>query len=209
MTDIQEKIKCVVGCVFSLIVILIVCSIVYLGCNKNSNPIINSLTLIGSYVGAIATLAAAYIASLLFNDWRVQHDKIIEKELLVKIINDYENFHYEYCEIFDPNSTLTPEYVESNLDRILIQLQMLSNKIRLIHRAYNNYNLFVGNPTIEEKNEIFYEVRRSIFYLNQEKNPVEKNKLIRARVIEKLNEFNEKYQEDIYPDLFLGLKACR
>lgn len=86
VVDIQQKIKCIVGCAFALIIILIVCSVIYLGCNNDSNPIVNSLTLIGSYVGAIATLAAAYIASLLFNDWKSVSRFDIKKETLVALL---------------------------------------------------------------------------------------------------------------------------
>lgn len=116
--DIQEKIKCIIGCAVALIIILIVLSIVYLGCNKNSSPIINSLTLIGSYIGAITTLAAAYIASLLFNHWRDQeafcrkqkmHDEAID--IILKSTKRLSNLnsHIDMLKQTLATKKLTPE----------------------------------------------------------------------------------------------------
>lgn len=99
MSDIQKKVKCVIGLTVALIIILVVLSIVYLGCDKNSNPVINSLTLIGSYAGAITTLAAAYIASLLFNDWRdeAKYKLIIQnREKLIADTNKLKDLNLEF-----------------------------------------------------------------------------------------------------------------
>ncbi len=86
MKNIQEKIKSVIGYAIALILTLIVSSIIYLGCNESDGAIINSLSLIGNYVGAITTLTAAYIASFLFNDWRVQHNKSILSPLAQDVV---------------------------------------------------------------------------------------------------------------------------
>ena len=169
----------------------------------------DALATTGSYFGGLATLWAACVAGYFFNDWRLQHDKIIEKEFLIKVINDYENFHITYCEYFDPNASLTKEYIDSNLEIILSNLQLLSNKIRAINRAYNSYYLFIQKTPTKSSQEVFLKVRRSIFYLNRESNLTEKNKHIRFRVIHELNEFINKYQSDIYPELFKNLKAIK
>lgn len=75
MSKITSKAGNIICISIAFTIISAVGSIIYLGCQKNPTPILSSLTLIGSFIGAFATLIAAYIASLLFNDWRKQHNK--------------------------------------------------------------------------------------------------------------------------------------
>ena len=98
MKDIQEKIKSVLGCAIALILTLIVSSIIYLGCNEGDGAIINSLSLIRNYIGAITTLTAAYIASLLFNDWR---DQVKDKRKEYFILKYLEYLDYMHQLLFN------------------------------------------------------------------------------------------------------------
>lgn len=84
----------------------------------------------GNYVGAIATLAAAYIASLLFNDWRDQVKEKRKEYFILKYLEylDYMNqllfnltFHhrdFEDKELFNAKvayfiSSLTTQHMQA------------------------------------------------------------------------------------------------
>lgn len=99
MINIQEKIRNVIRYVIVLISTLIVLSIIYLGSNTVEDPIQKSLSLIGNYVGAIATLAAAYIASLLFNDWKDEKKYELEHNLLTRILAETQPINVELLRI--------------------------------------------------------------------------------------------------------------
>lgn len=70
MSDVKSKVHNIIAATIAITLIIAVFSIIYLGCQKNPTPILTTLTLIGSFVGAGATLVAAYVASLLYSDWR-------------------------------------------------------------------------------------------------------------------------------------------
>lgn len=163
--DIQKKIKCIVGCTFSSIIILIVCSIVYLGCNKNSNPVINSLTLIGSYAGAITTLAAAYIASLLYVDWRLQTKYAVQLKninnaaLMIseltpyfkKIRADYNNFlflndRFQYI-------TKKKNSIDTNLKFTTPDVNMLNNFISNLKKTLTSMSIY----SIQDESDMLHE----------------------------------------------------
>lgn len=55
--------------------------------NDSTSAFKDSLDIGASFFSAIATLAAAYIASTLFNDWREQHNKNIEAQFSKEIMD--------------------------------------------------------------------------------------------------------------------------
>lgn len=54
----------------------------------------DALSTTGSYFGAVATLGAAIIAAFLFNDWKEQHNKNLEKDAVYKILSTLELYHF-------------------------------------------------------------------------------------------------------------------
>lgn len=54
----------------------------------------DSLSTASSFFGGITTLTAAYIASRLFNDWKIQHNKNLEKEAIFKTLSIIESNHF-------------------------------------------------------------------------------------------------------------------
>ncbi|OTG85514.1 hypothetical protein B9T31_12035 [Acinetobacter sp. ANC 4558] len=71
--SIKKKVSQVITTAIGWILLLIISATLYFKSIGNSGPLVAALSLVGNYAGAIATLAAAYIASLLFNDWRKMH----------------------------------------------------------------------------------------------------------------------------------------
>ncbi|MFC6053866.1 hypothetical protein A6M14_09715 [Acinetobacter sp. Ac_877] len=152
--NIQKKIKCIIACTIALIIVLIISSIIYLGCSKDSSPVINSLTLIGGYVGAITTLAAAYIASLLYVDWRSQikysvqlqnlnNAALIISELMPyfkKIRGNYDNYLFlndRFQYITNKKTT-----INTNLKLTTPDLSMLNNIISNLEQTLTSMSIY-------------------------------------------------------------------
>lgn len=167
MNSIQKKIKCIIACTIALIIFLIVSSIIYLGCNKDSTPVMSSLSLIGNYVGAITTLIAAYIASLLYVDWRLQTKYEVQlkninttalkiSELmpyLKKIRADYNNYlflddRFQYI-------TKKKNNINTDLKFTIPDSDMLNNIISNLKQTLTSMSIYsIQNETDTLDNEI-------------------------------------------------------
>lgn len=67
-------------------------------------PLKDSLAITASFFGGFATLTAAYIGSLLFNKWQDQHNKNIESNLILKIVESFNNFDEKLSYFYGPLS---------------------------------------------------------------------------------------------------------
>ena len=61
----------------------------------------DALSMTASFFGGIATLVAAYIATQLFNDWKEQHNKNIEKDLVLDVISKFDNADFNLSEFYE------------------------------------------------------------------------------------------------------------
>lgn len=59
----------------------------------------DTLSIAVSFMGVLATIFAALIAVLLFNDWREQHNKNIESQLCLKVFDYIQEFEFELIDI--------------------------------------------------------------------------------------------------------------
>lgn len=77
---------------YSLFITLVIIffSSIFLWLSDDETPIKTGFNLIGNYFGGITTLTAAYIASLLFNDWRNPHKATFYTNECKTIINCYK-----------------------------------------------------------------------------------------------------------------------
>lgn len=87
---IYKSVKKSILCSLTLTSILILLFSIFLWLYNDENPIKNGFTLMGSYFSGITTLTAAYIASLLFNDWRNPHKANFYTNECKSIINCYK-----------------------------------------------------------------------------------------------------------------------
>lgn len=76
----------IVSLIISILFLVIIFGIFYAYVN-NSQPAKDALNTLGSFFGGMTTLAAALIASLLFNDWRDQHNKNIEAQFAKEVMD--------------------------------------------------------------------------------------------------------------------------
>jgi hypothetical protein len=56
----------------------------------------------GSILSSIATFFAAYIAVALFNDWKEQHNKQVENQLILTLVNDFNKLDSLAARLFFP-----------------------------------------------------------------------------------------------------------
>jgi hypothetical protein len=92
-------------CVF--ITIILFGFIYYLLSEYPSSSIIkDSLSLIAGFFGGISTLAAAYVATFLFNDWRDEKNYDLENSLLTNILIDLKPIYIELHKIRSDSNNL-------------------------------------------------------------------------------------------------------
>lgn len=62
--------------------------------NNLGGAVKESFSLTASFFGGITTLAAAYIALVIYENWKVEYNKNIEKDFLMKALSSLENCHF-------------------------------------------------------------------------------------------------------------------
>ncbi|HEC0627574.1 hypothetical protein PX012_16770 [Acinetobacter baumannii] len=62
--------------------------------NGSSSSLKDTWSIVGSVFGGITTLAAAYIALVIYENWKVEYNKNIEKDFLMKALSSLENCHF-------------------------------------------------------------------------------------------------------------------
>lgn len=68
--------------------------------NKSDTSLKDSLGIVSSMFGGIATIAAAYIAKIIYDGWKIEYNKNIEKEFIVKTLTSLENCHFDLFPIY-------------------------------------------------------------------------------------------------------------
>lgn len=86
MSDIQTKIFNVIAATVAIVVFCFASSWILFEFNGSATSLKDTWSIVSSLFGGVATLVAAYIASLLFNDWREikNHDIQINYVLVIK-----------------------------------------------------------------------------------------------------------------------------
>ncbi|MGE8607756.1 MAG: hypothetical protein ACN6OA_04090 [Acinetobacter baumannii] len=121
----------------------------------------DSLSTIGGIFGGITTIGAAVIAAYLFNDWKIQHNKSIEVQLSLLMIEKFEIFDEQITSLYGPIGTAYDlgdhELMESAVNDFKQHRQKKLLEIRIsflkVSAAIENCSLFSGD--IEEvKNQL-------------------------------------------------------
>ncbi|TNL58431.1 hypothetical protein [Acinetobacter bereziniae] len=115
--------------------------------SKSPTSLKDSLTIVSTLFGGVATLTAAYIASKLFNDWTEQEEYYQKKECINKVIEISETFNKIInsmklpCALFASKRMSKPEFTnillkvysevndeKSNLLNNINHLSLIKNK---------------------------------------------------------------------------------
>lgn len=122
----------------------------------------SALNITGSYFGGITTLTAAYIASRMFNDWKDQHNKSVDKEIIFGVISNLnsflletQHFHNSICQVV--NSSELIKFKLSN-----DQFAETVDYLRKIIRQHENAVIIVTN-NYSDLESVMSEDRYKIF----------------------------------------------
>ena len=169
------------------------------------NSFKDALGFAGGLFGGLATFGAAIVAAHLFNDWKEQHNKEIEIQFILKVIDSFELFDLKITKMFQfdyPTIDIALRH-----DIFIRECSILELDVRLIQVRYGDYLSCLGKEIPQSHKEIFLVLRRSISQLKRTDDIIKKRDLIKHRISHDLLEFTRKYDETIYPTLLKNLKA--
>lgn len=144
MDSIKKDVISVIGFAIALIVIVTIMTIIVLGCEGDKAPIKTSITIMSNYIGAIATFSAAYIASLLFTDWRQQEKVIFTRDMAISTVELLYVLFNTMQDHRDKNENLLSQIVKLDT-QIKIKMAFLKKHIKNqeIELVNNNFQGFV------------------------------------------------------------------
>lgn len=188
--DLRVKIIDVFGAVSSLAVIFFFFTLWLFSYNSVEEPLKEAWSSSISFLSVLSTLAAAYLAVLLFSDWRDPESFRNKRELADRIWNDFDklkihllafnDYYTEAKEVFEQNecenfnifkSHLRPYFYTSG--DLIIQLERSILKLRALDSRFDK-NLTVNNMSniLDEYLEIFeinqFNINNFIDFLDKE-----------------------------------------
>lgn len=153
--------------VFSIISFGLIFHMYYNADAKNSAALSSSFEAIGGLFGGITTLAAAYIASQFFNDWKIQHNKTMEVQLALRMLEKFEFFDDYICSVYSPIKTAfdlkNDEIIEKSVNTLKEEghekmMQIFLNYLTL-SISIEHYSLLKN--TKEEHAKVIIDLRHS------------------------------------------------
>lgn len=134
--DIKSLVSNVIAICILILLFLLAFTWIFFDFYKTSSSLKDSLSIVGSLFGGIATLAAAYIASKLFNDWKEQHNKNIEAQLCMKAFDYIQGFEFELIDIerFTINYLISSDKrkLMKKFDENLERLNVIADKSSIV-----------------------------------------------------------------------------
>lgn len=119
-------------------------------CFDSPNAAREAINVLGSYFGGVATLWAAFIAAYLFNDWRISHNKNMDAQLCMKVINSIydcdltllriNSFFVDY--LSSPNKVFYAQEFDINLDKLRGVIDIMASSLSILGHIIpkNEYN---------------------------------------------------------------------
>lgn len=193
MKDIQKTITTVLAITAVLSLFFFALIFILFDFLKVETPLKNSWETFGSYFGGITTLATAYIASKLFNDWREQHNKNIEKDLIINIINSFSKADVALAKFHEGlvlfklklqqlDSLSDDEF--NNLDKYLQEVIGYLSGVNLEFSSYEEdirkYSLLFNTNDLQEAKPHLKEIYKSIL-------TIQRHKIILPRSIDQID----------------------
>lgn len=143
--DLKNLVPNIISVCILILLFLIAFTWIIFEFSNSSNSLKDSLSIVSSLFGGIATLAAAYVGSMLFNDWKEQHNKTVisslSQDLLITISKDIELIVniFSFVKGKDPNIPLTNEKI---LLELLNKIEDVNKNCMLISsKALTIYDL--------------------------------------------------------------------
>ncbi|WP_151829012.1 hypothetical protein [Acinetobacter radioresistens] len=155
--DIRVKIIDVFGAVSSLAVIFFFFTLWLFSYNSIDQPLKEAWTSTISFLSVLATLAAAYIAAHLFNDWREQNNHTIKAHQSNLVMESYRNLNNLSKEIVHKALLIKAMVInQMNSNSIDDEITVLQEYSRKHISAFDDLHLSVVSfsNSIENKNEL-------------------------------------------------------
>jgi uncharacterized membrane protein YwzB len=105
-----------------------------------------------SFFGGIATLVAAYIATQLFNDWRISHNKNMDAQLCMKVINSIydcdltllriNSFFVDYLN--SPNKVFYEQEFDINLGKLRDVIDIMASSLSILEKVIDDLEEYYG-----------------------------------------------------------------
>lgn len=126
--------------------------------NGSSSSLKDTWSIVSSFFGGLTTLVAAYIASLLYNDWRDQENEVFKRNLAYNIYNDMSDLLFMLLVM---NQKYNIDDLQLKFHKINMDLLLYSKKEHLI------------KPIIKEFSYIYLK-QISIYETNKKNNKIQK-----------------------------------
>ena len=142
----------------------------------SANSLKDTWSIVSSLFGGIATLVAAYIAALLFNDWRDQHNKTVEKEMAWVVIqkfdvadlnssrfqDDFKNFKYR-CNFLSEMPDKEFQNLDNELNSILSSIRGVSLDFSSFLESVRKYSLIAEKTYFKDITNDIQQINSIIF----------------------------------------------
>lgn len=139
----------VIGGMFIFAIVYILFWVLLL-CLDSPNAAREAINVLGGYFGGVATLWAAFIAAYLFNDWRISHNKNIDAQLCMKVMDSVydcdlnllriNSFLVDY--LSEPNKISYQKELNVNLNRLRDIINIMASSLCILGHIIpkNDYN---------------------------------------------------------------------
>lgn len=150
MSDIQSKIFNVIAATVVFIVFCFTSSWILFEFKGSATSLKDTWSIVSSLFSGATTLVAAYIASLLFNDWRDEKNYDLENQHLTSILLGLRDIHAELLEMQSSSKTIqrTNEILISYSAFITRQRLDIQNTINKLKADLTIYSKITGHTNL-------------------------------------------------------------
>lgn len=99
MSKTNELIYSVIAISFLVLIFIFAFTWIVFDFSNSPNSLKDTWSIIGSIFGGVATIATAVIAKIIYDGWKNEYNKNIEKEFIIKVLTSLENCHFNLLPI--------------------------------------------------------------------------------------------------------------
>lgn len=165
-----------------------------------------AMNTLGSYFGGIATLWAACVAAYLFNDWRDEHNKTVEKELAQELRISCKSLRSKISDFIiciDSCNTDSDEH----FNKVSNQLKQLSYDFIEFSIDYKIYCNHLNKDNNDELSNIILEIQRGLLQIERQFDNRVKFQQIKLRLKFKLLDFRIYCSKHLLTQITKSLKV--
>lgn len=97
---VKEKIVNIFSIIFITVLFIMAFTFIIFHHNGSSGALKDAWSILGSFFGGIATLTTGYIAFIIFDGWKLQHNKQLSNDFNISVYKQYihlDNLILEYA----------------------------------------------------------------------------------------------------------------